>query len=257
MQHNVYMVSQTEKTNYVLHILSTPTVTEKSRIIIFTNSTKTAAWLAVELTSMLSNQKHRRMIQALHPRRTNEGREKALRSFQNPSIPAIIITTDLGARGIDFVNVDHVIHFDVPKTVHQYIHRNGRTGRQGVGHGYTHALFIPEDARLARPMLRYFREVQNDTGVDSLPSKFIEYANESFAERVERAVGTVAPGRRSIKDRKRFESLSKPLVGEERIYGDVVVAGNRKDATPHLFNIEHGIRKQLKKDLHLRKAARP
>ncbi|XP_058462389.1 ATP-dependent RNA helicase DDX24 isoform X2 [Malaya genurostris] len=55
-------------------------------------------------------------------------RLKNLERFtQNPT--ALLIATDVAARGLDIPNVDHVIHYQVPKTTENYIHRSGRTAR--------------------------------------------------------------------------------------------------------------------------------
>ena len=43
----------------------------------------------------------------------------------------VLVTTDLASRGLDLVNVSHVINFDMPKHAEEYVHRIGRTGRAG------------------------------------------------------------------------------------------------------------------------------
>ena len=55
-------------------------------------------------------------------------REKALSKFRNGSC-CVFISTDLAARGLDIPEIKHVIHFDIPTRVDEYIHRNGRTAR--------------------------------------------------------------------------------------------------------------------------------
>lgn len=49
------------------------------------------------------------------------------RFTENPN--ALLIATDVAARGLDIPNVDHVIHYQVPKTAENYVHRSGRTAR--------------------------------------------------------------------------------------------------------------------------------
>ncbi len=50
----------------------------------------------------------------------------------------ILVATDVAARGIDVVEISHVINFDMPDTVDAYTHRIGRTGRADqVGDAYT------------------------------------------------------------------------------------------------------------------------
>lgn len=67
---------------------------------------------------------------ALSGESTKLERERAIRSFRENRVP-ILVTTDVAARGLDFANVTHVIHLDLPENVDQYIHRSGRTGRMG------------------------------------------------------------------------------------------------------------------------------
>lgn len=57
-------------------------------------------------------------------------REKALALFRAGSKP-YLVTTDLGARGLDIDDVDNVIHYHLPPTPQDWTHRNGRTARAG------------------------------------------------------------------------------------------------------------------------------
>ena len=56
----------------------------------------------------------------------------------------ILITTDLASRGLDLLNVSHVINFDMPKHSEEYVHRIGRTGRAGAK-GIAYSLVGPKD----------------------------------------------------------------------------------------------------------------
>lgn len=66
----------------------------------------------------------------LHGKLTQLEREKSIALFENGTY-AILVTTDLGARGIDFKDVVNVIHFDCPTDSESFTHRNGRTARYG------------------------------------------------------------------------------------------------------------------------------
>jgi ATP-dependent RNA helicase MRH4 len=65
---------------------------------------------------------------ALKPSASAENAEVSKRTLANTKV---IVTTDLGSRGIDTVSVRHVILYDVPHTTIDFIHRLGRTGRMG------------------------------------------------------------------------------------------------------------------------------
>lgn len=61
----------------------------------------------------------------------NQGeRERVLRRFRDEQCD-LLVATDVAARGLDIETVTHVINFDIPFDVEQYIHRIGRTGRAG------------------------------------------------------------------------------------------------------------------------------
>ena len=55
---------------------------------------------------------------------------QALRSFKSGKTP-VMVATDVAARGLDIPHVTHVINYDLPKDIDDYVHRIGRTGRAG------------------------------------------------------------------------------------------------------------------------------
>lgn len=63
-------------------------------------------------------------------------REKAIAMFNNGSY-SVMITTDLGARGLDIAEVMNIIHYHIPVNEETYTHRNGRTARvKAIGNVY-------------------------------------------------------------------------------------------------------------------------
>ena len=67
---------------------------------------------------------------ALHGEMPSRLRHDVYRSFRDKKMK-LLVTSDLGARGLDFAFLDGVVNFDFPKTINDYIHRAGRTGRIG------------------------------------------------------------------------------------------------------------------------------
>jgi len=67
---------------------------------------------------------------ALHGDMNQSERERVLRRFRDEQSD-LLVATDVAARGLDIDSVTHVINYDIPFDVEQYIHRIGRTGRAG------------------------------------------------------------------------------------------------------------------------------
>lgn len=70
-------------------------------------------------------------IVTLHSEMKKDERKRALDAFRKGDV-SILIATEVAARGLDIDSVTHVIHVDVPRTIDQYLHRSGRTGRAGA-----------------------------------------------------------------------------------------------------------------------------
>ncbi len=67
---------------------------------------------------------------AIHGDLPQSGREKALIGFEQGRV-AVLVATDVAARGLDISDVDVVVHYDPPEDHKAYLHRSGRTARAG------------------------------------------------------------------------------------------------------------------------------
>jgi ATP-dependent RNA helicase RhlE len=73
----------------------------------------------------------------IHGNRSQPQRTAALAGFKSGKY-RVLVATDIAARGIDIVELGHVVNFDVPKVPEDYIHRVGRTARaEAVGDAFT------------------------------------------------------------------------------------------------------------------------
>ncbi|XP_015761823.1 PREDICTED: ATP-dependent RNA helicase DDX3X-like [Acropora digitifera] len=94
---------------------------------------------------------------SIHGDRSQREREAALSSFKSARTP-ILVATAVAARGLDIPNVRHVVNFDMPTDIEEYVHRIGRTGR--VGHtGLATSFFNDKNRNVAKDLV----ELLNDT----------------------------------------------------------------------------------------------
>ncbi len=80
---------------------------------------------------------------SLHGDKQQKERESILKSLKNERFH-VLIATDVAARGLDVKNLTHVIHYSLPIEIESYIHRSGRTGRNGED-GLVISLIEPTD----------------------------------------------------------------------------------------------------------------
>mmetsp|Transcript_23880 Transcript_23880/g.51961 ORF Transcript_23880/g.51961 Transcript_23880/m.51961 type:complete len:270 (-) Transcript_23880:2637-3446(-) len=67
---------------------------------------------------------------AVHGGKSQEERLAAIKAFKTLE-KDILVATDVAAKGLDFPDIKHVINFDMPSEIENYVHRIGRTGRGG------------------------------------------------------------------------------------------------------------------------------
>jgi ATP-dependent RNA helicase RhlE len=68
---------------------------------------------------------------AIHGNKSQNARQAALKGFASGSV-RILVATDIAARGIDVPGITHVVNYDLPDDPENYVHRIGRTGRNGA-----------------------------------------------------------------------------------------------------------------------------
>lgn len=97
---------------------------------------------------------------SIHGDRTQREREMALQTFRTGRTP-ILVATAVAARGLDIPNVTHVINYDLPSDIDDYVHRIGRTGRAG-NTGVSTAFFNRGNKNIVRDLLELLREANQE-----------------------------------------------------------------------------------------------
>ena len=97
---------------------------------------------------------------SIHGDRTQREREMALQTFRQGRTP-IMVATAVAARGLDIPNVTHVINYDLPSDIDDYVHRIGRTGRAG-NTGVSTAFFNRGNRNIIRDLIELLREANQE-----------------------------------------------------------------------------------------------
>lgn len=114
--------------------------------------------MADSLSDFLINQNF--PATSIHGDRTQRERERALEMFRNGRCP-ILVATAVAARGLDIPNVTHVVNYDLPTDIDDYVHRIGRTGRAG-NTGHSTAFFNRGNRGVVRDLLELLKEANQE-----------------------------------------------------------------------------------------------
>lgn len=121
VQHGLFYARTMSQKAQALDKLSR---TKNFRALVFFSSIKTLHYTASRL-------KHAGVSAAsLGGRQSQVERAKVMRDFRQRKIK-LLLTTDVAARGIDIPKLPAVVNFELPSSANEYVHRTGRTGRQG------------------------------------------------------------------------------------------------------------------------------
>lgn len=140
----VYEVPKHLKTSLLLHLLRDP---QMDMVLVFSRMKHGADRIARQL-----EQKGIRTA-TLHSNRSQNQRLKALKDFKSGAV-RVLVATDIAARGIDVDGISHVVNYDFPMHVEDYVHRIGRTGRANAI-GDAISFITPEDHGELRALERF------------------------------------------------------------------------------------------------------
>jgi ATP-dependent RNA helicase DDX24/MAK5 len=87
----------------------------------------------------------------LHSQMEQKQRLNSLERFKFTQ-NSILLATDIAARGLDIPSVDHVIHYQIPRSADAYVHRNGRTAR-AMRQGFSLIMCAPGERKVLRALL--------------------------------------------------------------------------------------------------------
>jgi ATP-dependent RNA helicase DeaD len=143
-------------------------------------------------------------VESLHGDIAQYQRERIMDKFRKHKVN-IMIATDVAARGIDIVDLTHVINFSLPQDPEAYVHRVGRTGRAGK-EGTAITFVTPEEFR----KLSFIKKItKTEIKRESIPpvKKVIESKKARIREQVEAVLQDT--------DLDEYLDLSKKILGDK------------------------------------------
>jgi ATP-dependent RNA helicase RhlE len=138
IHHRLYLVKAEDKRKALIELL----LEELGSTLVFTRRKIDADWLY----HVLERQGH--PVTRIHSDLSQGRRVEALRGFREGE-HRILVATDIAGRGIDIPGITHVINFDIPENVDDYVHRAGRTAR-GRAEGIVSTIATWQDGGMVR-----------------------------------------------------------------------------------------------------------
>jgi len=116
--HELYLVDDKNKKPCLLALANE----EKGSVLVFIRRKMDADWACRQL------ELEGHPVERIHSGRSQSQRVAALQGFRSGE-HKVLVATDIAARGLDIPRIGHIVNFDIPQTVEDYIHRAGRTAR--------------------------------------------------------------------------------------------------------------------------------
>eukprot|EP00921_Rhytidocystis_pertsovi_P009779 GHVQ01015725.1.p1 GENE.GHVQ01015725.1~~GHVQ01015725.1.p1 ORF type:complete len:392 (-),score=46.27 GHVQ01015725.1:729-1904(-) len=148
IKQDIIVLSEFQKRDELKKLLDR--IMDGSKVLIFAETKKGADTLTRDLR--LSGWP----ALCIHGDKKQEERTWVLNEFKEGKNP-IMVATDVASRGLDVKDIRHVVNFDFPNQIEDYVHRIGRTGRAGT-RGAAYTFFTEDKYRLAPELVRVLRE---------------------------------------------------------------------------------------------------
>ncbi|CAB3402566.1 unnamed protein product [Caenorhabditis bovis] len=152
IMQKIVWVDENEKRSYLMDLLDA--TDESSLTLVFVETKRGASDLAYYL-----NRQNYQVV-TIHGDLKQFEREKHLDLFRTGQAP-ILVATAVAARGLDIPNVKHVINYDLPSDIDEYVHRIGRTGRVG-NVGLATSFFNDKNRNIARELMDLIVEANQE-----------------------------------------------------------------------------------------------
>ncbi len=122
IEHRLYFVEEKDKKRALFALVEQ----EKGAVLVFVRRKIDAEWASRQL------EQEGHPVERIHSDLTQQQRVAALQGLREGE-HRILVATDIAARGIDIPVIDHIVNYNVPESVEDYVHRAGRTARGTAG----------------------------------------------------------------------------------------------------------------------------
>ena len=195
-QSHVILPSMSNILSSVYSILKEATANKPYKIVVFFPTARMVSFFADFLNDGLEYP-----VIELHSKKSQSSRNTASSKFRNAK-NAILFTSDLSARGVDYPDVSAVIQIGLPESREQYIHRLGRTARAGK-EGSGLLVLLPFESRFLSE-LKGLGVASND----EVSSKLSEFVEEDCPEWMQQNYSKVQSGGNKLANSAQLAYLS-------------------------------------------------
>jgi ATP-dependent RNA helicase RhlE len=109
---------------------------------------------------------------AIHGNKSQAARTRALAGFKDGKV-AVLVATDIAARGLDIDQLPHVVNFELPNVPEDYVHRIGRTGRAGT-EGFAMSLVDKTEIKLLTAIERLIKRPIERTTIEGWSADMVK-----------------------------------------------------------------------------------